>query len=231
MRFIRKHKETMLLVTLGFFFLSIIGVGSYLFIGADARSLAAKVGKSKIKRETFAMNYRQALEGLQASRPDLEITADVENALRNDVLRELIIRELFLNEARLLGLRTTKSEVANDIARRPLFQTEGRFDPNKYYQFILRTLGVLPKDFEAERAKEMTTYKLRGLLSWISPPTPHNLEWLYRVERPTATAADFEKDRLDFAQKIQSEEAVALLNQLLIQLSQKNPVKTYLDQQ
>lgn len=217
----------MLLITLGFFFLSILGVSSYVFIGADARSLAAKIGSSKIERKVFDINYRQALQGLEASRPDLEMTAEVEQAVENDVMRELIIRELFSIESRAWGLKTTDGEVAQDIARHPLFQTEGRFDPNKYYQFALRSLGILPKEFEAERFKEITNVKFRSLVSWVFPPTPQEVEWLYKIERPTATAQTYLKEQDAFAQKIQSESAVSTLNLLLNQIAQKHPVKTY----
>ena len=110
----------MLLITLGFFFISILGVSSYVFIGADARNLAAKVGSSKIENKVFSMNYRQALEGIQASRPDLQMTAEIEQSIKSDVLRELIIRELFTAEAKSWGLKTTEAEVANDIARYPM---------------------------------------------------------------------------------------------------------------
>ncbi|MBI4062863.1 MAG: SurA N-terminal domain-containing protein [Elusimicrobia bacterium] len=232
MRFIRKHKNFFLLLTLLSFFFSIfVGVGSYFFLAWDTRNVAAKVGKAKIGRQLFEMSYRQALEGMKADNPELEMTPEVEGNLKNNVLRELIIRELVTLEARAWGLRSTGREVAQDIASRPAFQTDGRFDPAKYYQFAMRTLGILPKELEAERSKDLTDMKFRALVSWSFPPSPSELQWLYHVYSPTRTAAAWAKEADAFSRRVQSEEALATLNQLLLQLSQKHPIESYLGQE
>lgn len=229
MRFIRKHKNIFLILTLGFFLGSLfVGVGSVI-VGADSRSLAAKVGSAPIQLKSFEINYRQTLDGIRSSPNPPEITPQIEQALRADVLRELIIRELFAIEAAQWGMKVTDREIAEDVALRPAFQKDGRFDPNLYAQFVFRTLGVLPKEFEAERKKEIINSKLRGIISWSFPPSPQEMEWLYRIARPTATAADFSKERAQFANREQSETAVATLNQYLNQLVQKHPIKTYLE--
>ncbi|MEK7287411.1 MAG: SurA N-terminal domain-containing protein [Elusimicrobiota bacterium] len=232
MKFIRKHKELFLLLTLGFFFMSLfVGVGSMIFTGSDTRDLAAKVGPSRVERKSFNINYRQALEAVRAGKVQRDLTPELELALQNDVLRELIIRELFAVESAKWGLSVSDREIAEDIAFRQTFQREGRFDPNLYAQFVYRTLGVLPKDFEAERRKEIANAKLRGLISWSFPPSPQELEWLYHIAKPTSTAANFLKEREEFARQEQSEAAIATLNQYLSQLSQKYPIRTFLDQQ
>ena len=228
MKFIRKHKRVLLLLTLVLFFFSIFGVGSYVILGWDTRDLAAKVGKSRITRKLFDMNYRQALEAVRANKPELDITADMEKELQANILRELIIRELMNLEARSWGIRSTDREVAQDIASRPVFQTDGRFDPGKYYQFVIRTLGVLPKELEAERAKEIADVKFRSFVSWVFPPAPKEMDWLYQIYAPAKKSRVNSKEREEILRRIQFEESIATLNQLLVRLSQKYPIKTYL---
>ncbi|MBI4369610.1 MAG: SurA N-terminal domain-containing protein [Elusimicrobia bacterium] len=230
MRFIRKHKEPLLLLTLGFFFLSFfVGLSSVL-VNNDERNLAAKVGKSKIPNQSFAVNYRQALEGTRSQNPNLELTNEFEQALRENVLRDLIIRELFTAEAKTWGLEVTPRLVVEDIARRPVFQKEGRFDPNLYVQFVMRTLGVTPGEFEKEHQKDLEDRQLRNLISWTFPAIPTETQWLYRIEKPTATVREFEQEAASFGQQMEQQRVISMVNFYLNQLTQKYPIRTFLQQ-
>lgn len=225
-RFIRRHKEMLLGVILLLFLLSLfVGFGS---IVADRRNLVAKVGSSPIKRKPFDMLYRQTLESLRNSNPETVINAEMERQLQNEILREMVIRELFVLEAKEWGIRVTEAEVANDIAGRSLFHKDGRFDPTLYYQFVVRTLGVFPKEFEAERSKDIANNKIRGLLGYAaSPVVPSEFFWIYSAEHPGDQLKDEDRPRL--FQAMTQQKSLDLLNQFLAQVSQKHPIQAYLN--
>jgi hypothetical protein len=205
-----------------------VGVGSLVFSGLETRDAVAKVGRSKIASKPFYATVRQALEGLRSRNPNMDITREVETGMQDDVLRELIIRELFVLEAKHWDMKVAPQEVAGDLWRRPAVWKDGKFDPQVYYQFVIRTLGLLPKEFERERAKDLMAWKFRELISAAFIPPEAALRWAYQVEHSTRTEKDWQKERAAFAERVVMEKQLALLNQFLQQLSQKNPVKPYL---
>ncbi|MEK6543741.1 MAG: SurA N-terminal domain-containing protein [Elusimicrobiota bacterium] len=230
-RFIRKYKEILLVVILVMFMLSLfVGFGSVVMSGKD---VIAKVGKRKIGRKPFEMNYRQTIEAIRSNNPEADITADMEKGLRQEVLRELIIREFFLMEAQKWGLKVSPPEVARDIAMQPLFTNkEGQFDPRTYYQFVVRTLGVLPKEFEAERERDILNLKFRNILAQSIPLIPSQMQWTYALQhaKDGKQLAELSEDqRKQVMQNIGQQASLDLLNMFLTQLSQRYPVQTFLD--
>ncbi|MFC1522443.1 SurA N-terminal domain-containing protein [Elusimicrobiota bacterium] len=226
MGFLRRYKETFLIITLGTFFLSIfVGVGSFFFIGADTRNLVAKVGKSKLERNTFFVNYNQSLEAMRQQNPEMDITPEMEETIKANILRDMVLRELFVLEAKKLGLGVSPREVSFDIARRPIFQREGRFSPALYYEFVRRNLGILPKDFEAEREKDLLSDKFRRMLFALTVVNPLEVQWI----KTFISAENMPEKPEELIAQAQRSKAVDTTNQYLLKLSQKYKVETFLE--
>lgn len=229
-KFFRKHKEGFIIGTLIFFFLSIfVGIGSVFFTGVDTRQVIAKVGPAKIDAKPFYANMRQMTESIKQRNPSMDITSEMEQGLKTDMLRDMIIRTLFNMEARRWGLKVAPQEVAQDIVTQKAFQKDGQFNPQAYYEFTIRNLGLLPKEYEKERAEDILSMKFRGILTAAMVSTEPELKWLWRNENPAKSDKDWIKERNEFANRIYNEKMVALLNQLLGQLSQKNQIQTFLN--
>ncbi|GEM_PF-4916991 len=230
MRWIRNYKEPLLIGILIMFFLSIfVGFGSYFFVNSDTRDLAAKVGASKIKNSVFQRYLNQTVGSIKAQQPNLEITPEVENQIKSSVLRDLIIRELINQEAKNWGMKVSPQEVSLFISSQEAFRREGKFIPQLYYQYLARNLGVAPKEFEGETAKDISGIKFKTFLMSTVVTTPQEADWIYSIERSTWThVKDPEKEKQTLVAQAQSAKSMGFLNQILFQLSQKGRIQTYL---
>ncbi|MGH7731666.1 MAG: peptidyl-prolyl cis-trans isomerase [Candidatus Eiseniibacteriota bacterium] len=121
----------------GFVFL--VGVGFDTSLSARSRGDLGTVNGARITRPEFAnalAEQRQAFLQQTGSDPDPEET----KALETQAWRGLVTQQLLRGEARRLGLRASDREVLLSLqsspppmlAQSPAFQTDGKFDPQKY---------------------------------------------------------------------------------------------------
>lgn len=232
MRWIRQHKESLLISILVIFFLSIfVGFGSYVFTSSDTRGSVAKVGRSKIPLPSFNRYYNQTLESIRGQKPGLELTPEIEGRLKNDVLRDLIVKEMLKQEANRWGFKISPRELSLYISSQQNFQKDGHFSPQIYYQYVTRQLGLLPKDFEKEIADELLNGKIRNALMAFLITTPQEASWVIEENKAAlAKSKDQAKETQTLINQHRYNKAFGLLNLMLFQLSQKMPVRTYLDQ-
>ena len=224
----RRHKRSLLIGTLVFFFMSLlVGVGSLV---VNTQDLAAKVGRHRIKAKTFYAFVKQMTVLWRQRNPSGEMTSGEEQNLKNEVLRELIVRELLNMEARRWGMRVSRQEVLQDVVRNPSFHREERFDPRVYYEYVIRNLGILPKEFEKERQEDLLSMKFRSLVMGSLASTEPELKWQWQLENPAKTDKEWAKDKATFGERVYVEKMIGLLNQLLFKLSQKHRVQIYLNQ-
>ena len=98
-----------------------------------------------------------------------------------------------------------------------------------YYQYLARNLGVTPKEFEGETAKDISGMKFRTFLMSSVVTTPQQADWIYALERSTWThVKDPAKEKQTLVAQAQSAKSMGFLNQILFQLSQKSQVRTFL---
>ena len=97
--------------------------------------------------------------------------------IKEQVLNELIHTKLLVAEARRLDLDVTPEELAETIRKMPYFQTDGKFDNNRY-RMILNASRMTPEEFEAQQTDVLLVSKLRTLiLSTVKVSDNEALEW------------------------------------------------------
>ena len=165
---IRKKQKTVLLK---FVFWAIIAafVGTIFLVwgkgsdqgGAD-RTLAAMVNDTKISMETFQqvyVNLHRSYQNIYGERftPALEKKLQ----LKRRALDQLISEVLLVQEGERLGVSVSQDQLIEAIATYPAFQTDGKFDKEKYIR-ILASQRMTPELFEnmqLERLKTQETQK------------------------------------------------------------------------
>lgn len=166
--FMRKKKESIIIkVVFVIIVLSFIGTiflvwgkGSDGF-GGRSSGYAAKVNGTKISAEEYQSAY-QRLRNIYQQIYGQSIPADMEKALglRKIALDNLIDNVLVMKEARSMGIKVSKEEVAGAIEAMPVFQKDGKFSFDLYQQ-LLKGNRVTPKDFEEGQKNELLLSKAR----------------------------------------------------------------------
>lgn len=119
------------------------GVGSYL--GSNVKTYVAKVNDQEIDYRVFqtAFNNEQRRISQQMGEQFsvLMETPDFEKNLKQNVLDQLINEALVEQYIQKLGLAASDAQIKQSIVAEPMFQTEGRFDNQKYQQ-LLQNNGI-----------------------------------------------------------------------------------------
>jgi peptidyl-prolyl cis-trans isomerase D len=160
----RNASSWVIKIILGFIAITFVwwGVGTYSERGAD---VAATVGG-----ETITMSeLSEAMSGLEKTYRDVYGAAynpEMAKALnlRKQALDTLVQRSLLLQEARTLGLAASDTEVQQEIAATPAFQSNGQFSEERY-RSLLTYNRMTTASYEASKRQEITLRKMEGLIS------------------------------------------------------------------
>jgi len=161
----RKH-ATSWLIKVALFAIVIVFIfwGGYSYTEKKASRVAA-VNGSYIGMLEFQSMYNNLVEqmrrqfGKQFS-PELAETLN----LKQQALDQLINRRLLLAEAKMLELDVSREELQNAIISYPAFQTNGRFDQQRYQQ-ILRLNKLTPQEFEASQGEDLLISKVQQFIT------------------------------------------------------------------
>ena len=165
--FMRKKKESIIIkVVFVVIVLSFIGT-MFLVWGKGSEGIggrggyAAKVNGTKIPLEEYQNAY-QRVRNIYQQIYGQSITPEMEKmlGLRKVALDSLIDNFLVAREAKSMGIKVSKEEVANSIEAMPSFQKEGKFDFDLYQQ-LLRSSRLTPKDFEEGQKHDLLLSKAR----------------------------------------------------------------------
>ena len=137
------------------------GVGSYVIGGNN--NYAAEVNGQEISRGQFEnavaneRNRQQQQMGEQFS--ELAANEGYMQALRRQVLNQLVDEALLDQYAKTLGLTISDEQIRTAIFTQPAFQNEGKFD-NSRYNAIIRNMGMTPDQYAAALRNQLTTEQL-----------------------------------------------------------------------
>lgn len=87
-----------------------------------------------------------------------------ENTLQRRAMDELIQRTVLANQAEKLNIAVSDAQVDQYLVNAEQFQTEGKFDQNKFGNFI-RTLGYTPLSFKQRIKEDMVLQQARGAVT------------------------------------------------------------------
>lgn len=165
--FIRKKKESFI-IKIVFVVIVLSFIGTMFLVwgkGSDGvggrGGYAAKVNGTKIPLEEYQNAY-QRIRNIYQQIYGQSITPDMEKALglKKVALDSLIDNFLIAKEAKSMGIKVSKEEVANSIEALPTFQKDGKFNFDLYQQ-LLRSNRLTPKDFEEGQKQELLLSKTR----------------------------------------------------------------------
>ena len=129
------------------------------------------VNGEKITTQDFQKHFEQAkrewmtkMEKMYGKVP--EDMLDTE-ALKKDVMDNLVNRTLLLQEARKMGVKVNSADVSTEISQIPYFRDEtGKFNEDRY-RAVLNSLQVTPEEFEKEIEDQI---KINRVVSMIVAP-------------------------------------------------------------
>lgn len=104
-----------------------------------------------------------------------------ENALQRRALDELIQRAVLMNQAEGLNLGVSDAQVDAYLLQAEQFQTDGKFDQNKYLNFI-RSLGFTPLAFKERIKQDVLIQQTRNALSGSEFVLPSQVEHIVALQ-------------------------------------------------
>uniref|UniRef100_Q0HTL1 Periplasmic chaperone PpiD n=1 Tax=Shewanella sp. (strain MR-7) TaxID=60481 RepID=Q0HTL1_SHESR len=155
-------KGILVLVILSFAF---AGVSSYL--GSQSDVPAAEVNGDKITKAELEQAYQSERARMEQQLGEMfaALSADERylESIKQSVLERLVADKLIDQAAAAMGLRVSDEQIIAAIKSEPAFQTDGKFD-NDRYQAILRQLGYQPQTFRSMMRVDMTRRQLTAAL-------------------------------------------------------------------
>jgi len=228
MDFVRKHRETIFIITITGFLAGIfVGFGSYFFIGKTTADNVIEVNGSGVPYRRYSSLLNQVE---YAMRHNNESTSEeVMAKKKQEILQQLIQEELFWQEAQKYGIMVSDTELANDLANYPAFQRNGKFSHMLYYQILGEVLRSTPREFEESRKKQIAAFRLRELIAEAVRITEPQLEIEY-AKANRGNMAGFAKDRETFLVELKKRQASMVFADWLRYLNQNLKVQIHLDE-
>ena len=202
----RKH-ATSWLIKVALFAIVIVFIfwGGYSYTEKKASRVAA-VNGSYISMLEFQSMYNNLVEqmrrqfGKQFS-PELAETLN----LKRQALDQLINRRLLLAEAKMLELDVSREELQNAIISYPAFQTNGRFDQQRYQQ-ILRLNKLTPQEFEASQREDLLISKVQQFITRSTKVLDAEMLSFFHHTQDKVNLAYLQVDPKDFKTQVKVDE-------------------------
>jgi hypothetical protein len=171
MNFLRKYQVHVLAGLLAFFLIYIaLGFGTSFFIKGSPNDTLVEVDGIKIPLRQYWSHYYRSVD---TTKP---LDEAGRNQRRDETVRDLVQEVVFKRETERYGVHTPDAQVAVSLTQIPAFQTNGRFDPQRYMQVIVSQLRSTPQDFEEEQRISVGYYKLRWLVQSVVKVTDQEME-------------------------------------------------------
>lgn len=224
MNWLRKNMRYIFLVTIiGFFAGIFVGFGGYFFSNKTTNAVA-EVNGVRIPLRKYSLLFNRIMDDLRDKNTD--ITDEVVNKTRQEVVDDLIREEVFYNESKKYGVVVTNNEVAASIQQIPAFQQDNRFSQNAYFQVLAWRLKMTPMEFEESQKRQIAISKLRYLISTGIRITDPELQIEY-MRKHLGNMKNFEKDRDKFQQELLQEKSLAFMNDWYRSINTSLKIKVY----
>lgn len=246
MNFFRKYQVHILSGLLAFFVLYIaLGFGSSFFVRGSPNDTLVDVDGVKIPLRTYWSRYNRSLD---TTKP-LDEAGRAQK--RDETVRDLVQSVVFKREVEHYGIQTPDTQVAISLTQVPAFQSNGKFDPQRYMQVVQSQLRMTPREFEEEQRLSVGFYKLRWMMQSIIRVTDKEMELaggyadFAKANRIEETEVKDEKTskvtghkkrprseaeiRELYRKKLWDEKTLFCFNQWLTQIGQKLRVKTHFE--
>jgi peptidyl-prolyl cis-trans isomerase D len=141
----------------------VLVVVAFLFFGIEGyfsqsnATWVAKVDGREISQQDFNTafsNYRQ--QQMNAPGNTMEAADFEKPEVKEAVLKQVVNRQLLLNENEELGIKVPDSQVRDQIASYPVFQVDGKFDSRSYLAWLAQQ-GKTAEQFQDEIRSDLAT--------------------------------------------------------------------------
>jgi len=151
----------MILISVAF----VITMGWFGYDASSRQRVVAKVGEVSITDQQYQQAYDSNIRRYRDIFKD-QFNEDLikQLNLKNNVINNLVERQLWLMAAREMDIEVTDRELSDFILKQQAFYREGRFDPEVYHLVLARNLRISPEEFERVTREDLTVEKVRNLL-------------------------------------------------------------------
>ncbi|HVE14714.1 MAG TPA: SurA N-terminal domain-containing protein [Elusimicrobiota bacterium] len=224
--FLRRYRQGLILSMALVFLIGIfVGLGGYFFTGADRSEAVAVVGSAKIPYISFRTRVNGILDRLRAQG---DVSEERQNEVKKLVLQDMIVDELLASAAEDMGLKVGDDEISLALRGVPLFQRDGKFDQQLYFQQVRAAFHSSPERFEAEQRRAMLSNKLKQVLFSAAKVAPEEAREEYRAANGGSDKG-FDKKGAEFTAALRQQRGLDLINSYLKDLSAKREIRSYLD--
>lgn len=155
--------------------------------------VAATVNGRIVSEAEFARRYATVFANITQYRPDYTAEKARAENLKRQVLDAMIGDELLAQEAERKGLVISAEELREEIKRIPYFQTDGKFDRQKYAQFA-KYQNLSEAKFEEDFSRQLLAQKMRNILEDLTTVSPAEVRDAFESKN---NRADIEFVRVD----------------------------------
>ena len=221
--FFSKYKRVIFMVVVVVFLVSVFFVsGTVITSSTDA---VASVGGKKLSYQQFNRQVSRVLSNLRDS--GAEANEALTRSVKQEVFREMVIEELFSQQAEKMGMQVSDFEVAVEIQNTPQFMDGQTFSPRRYYQTVFSEFQMSPAEYEAWRKKARLSSKFKQFLFTSAKTTPEEVKSYYLAKNKDLK--NFEKEKAKYAEELGKDKFANLANYMLRQLTSRIDIKSYLE--
>lgn len=137
------------------------GRGSSGFRTRSPETWAAKVNGDLITATDFTASYANRFKQMSQQRGGKYTTENAQqDGLKKETLKGLVDSELISQQASVLGISVSNEELANQIAKDPSYQQEGKFDFDYYKKVVENYYGMSIPRYEANYRRALLRSKV-----------------------------------------------------------------------
>lgn len=224
MKFCRDNIKFIFIFVIGCLIVSLFaGMGSYIFF--EKKNQVMSINGEKIKIETFEQAKNNLINQIKEQNPTEEIN---ENIINQKILDLLMQNTIFLQEAKKIGEKVGNKEIINFVMKYPVFQKNGQFDINTYYQ-VIKFNKQSPDVFEKNLAENIYVEKMKALLFYSIKTSQKEIDLEYEnylMSMNLQDDLDFEKKDA-FAKEFINNKKMSVLNDWYIMILNKSDIKKF----
>jgi len=209
---------TVIVFVVGIFF----GLGAYIG-GVTLKNTVAKVGNVRIPYDRYEINVRNVYDNFMRKNEKLEDNKVIENMIRQEVFKDMIVSEILYQEAKKLKMGVSDYEVAMEVLNTQGFYDNGKFNPALYVRTIWSRYRMTPKEYEEWRKKERTVINFKNFIYTSVKVCDDDMNFYKEL----IDKKDIPKNNKEFMERIRQEKFLDVANYYLRELTTRIEIKDY----
>jgi len=171
--------------------------------GPEERVLAT-VGESKITTENYRKAYANMIQMYQQMYQN-QISEDLARTLglRQNLLDQMIERELLVQEALRRKLVVSKEEIKNEVMKQPYMQNKGVFSEHRYAA-VLKQMKMTAAEYEQQAAQEIMLKSMQAMIVQAVNISEQELKEVFQLRGEKLVLDYLEFSQADIIEEIEA---------------------------